>query len=263
MLKSICFVAGIISLSFATASGASSRTPINDQAQPRSAVVRDLGIAIPTPELYFVPTNTCKLFDRIIPANTLSQNVVAGTTGFEDQGGVAGGCGVPASASAISINITSVSTIADGKLQVGAAGIAGSVTALAYRQGETIAGNMNARLGTGGKINVATAGGGTRVVGYVNGYFVPQIVVYMNPDGTVYSSTSRVGTTEKINTGVYRITFDRNIYTCAISLNIAGGAYYGNAYPEAATSIIATTWALNADAGQVPTDLYFQLGVRC
>jgi len=187
--------------------------------------------------------------------------VVTGSTGFEDQRGKPGGCGIPTSASAVSLTLQSSNSSAEGTLLVG---IKGSPTlpALNFRPAATLTTQVMTPLSEDGFVGLRAQDGTTRVTAWVNGYYTEQFAVYMNQDGTLYAASKRVTGSEKIGTGFYRIDFDRDISGCAVYVTIAGGPYYGNGYPNGPAAFV-NTWALNADAAKVLTDLYHMVSVDC
>lgn len=91
-------------------------------------VVTDAAIGNPKSELLFVPVEPCRVLDTrfmgagAIAANTQRHFEVAGTTGFEAQGGKAGGCGIPLGATspiaaAVVFNFIAVSPQGAGNLR--------------------------------------------------------------------------------------------------------------------------------------------------
>jgi hypothetical protein len=88
---------------------------------------------------------------------------------------VAGACGVPATATAVAVNLTAVSPTAAGNLTLFAAGTAPPATsALNFAAGQTRSNNAEARLGSAGGVTISYAapGGATvEVIVDVVGYF--------------------------------------------------------------------------------------------
>jgi len=250
-------------LGIGAAAAASSQSPVNRPSQPPKVAAPAAPAPVANPEQHYVPfANPCLVFHQTFPPNSAPQTeVISGTTGFEVQGGTAGGCGVPASASAVSINIYSTGATADGIFQVLGSGV--SVVALAYLKGEKAAGSLNATLQTNGKIRVRTIGGGTQIWGRVNGYFQSAIVGFLNPDGTLFSATNRVLGSERIATGSVVVTIDRDPITCSISTNVAAGPYYTNGYRNNDGNLQVDTWSLDANAAPVPVDVYVNFAVHC
>lgn len=132
-------------------------------------------------DLIFVPVTPCRIVDTrlaggVIAANTMRSFLVTGTTGFEAQGGKAGGCGIPQGSSlpqaaAVVINFVAVGPQGPGDLR-----------AWAYGQTEPLAAVINYANVPG--LNIA------------NGIVVPIAGVSTQPDdltvGTDVSGTHLV-----------------------------------------------------------------------
>ena len=119
----------------------------------------------------FYTGTPCRVLDtRELGGPTLGAPLSCGT---ERKFAVAGKCGVPSSAKAVSLNLTGTGSTAQGNLRLFAAGTpAPLVSNLNYTAGQTRANNAVAPLGDGGQISVLCAPSGTtHVVLDVNGYF--------------------------------------------------------------------------------------------
>jgi hypothetical protein len=92
----------------------------------KMSVVTAAAVGDPTSDLLFVPLPPCRIIDtrvaggKMVPAQQRDFRV-AGTTGFEAQGGNAGGCGVPVgatdpAAAAVVINFIAVEPAGEGHL---------------------------------------------------------------------------------------------------------------------------------------------------
>jgi hypothetical protein len=74
-------------------------------------------------DLVFTPLDPCRIIDTrlaaggILVAATLRHFKVVGTTGFPEQGGTNGGCGVPEGASSVLINFVAVNPVGGGNLK--------------------------------------------------------------------------------------------------------------------------------------------------
>jgi len=82
-------------------------------------------------------------------------------------------CGIPAGATAVSVNVTITAPTAEGHLTFYRAGaFPPLVSTINYRAGQTRANNAILSLGTAGDFDVACAGSGTvHLILDVNGYF--------------------------------------------------------------------------------------------
>lgn len=101
---------------------------VADAADGQIQVATEAAIGDPKSELLFVPVEPCRVLDTrfmaggAIAANTQRHFEVAGTTGFDSQGGKAGGCDIPLGASspiaaAVVINFIAVSPQGPGNLR--------------------------------------------------------------------------------------------------------------------------------------------------
>lgn len=201
----------------------------------------------------------CRVFYRNVVRKT--EFIVTGNAGFEDQRGIPGGCGIPASASAVLLTIQSTNSSAEGVLSVGP-GTTPNLPAIDFRPDATRITQLMVPLSEDGRISLRPKGGTTAVRGLATGYYTQQLAAYMNHDGTLYAASKRVTGSAQLGTGVYRIDFDRDIVGCSVHVTIAGGTFYGTGYPSGPSAYI-NTWKLNAEAEAVPQDLYFMASVTC
>jgi hypothetical protein len=119
----------------------------------------------------FFTVPPCRLLDtREVSGPTLGAPLTCGTV---QSFTVAGKCDVPASARAVSVNLTGTGSTARGDLRLFAAGAPTPLlSTLYYVAGQTRANNAVASLGDGGRISVfCSPSGTTHVVLDVNGYF--------------------------------------------------------------------------------------------
>ena len=124
-----------------------------------------------SPAMDFYTVTPCRVFDtREVSGPTLGAPLNCGTA---QSFTVAGKCGVPGSATAVSLNLTGTGSTAQGNLRLFAAGTpAPLVSSLNYVAGQTRANNAVAPLGDGGQVSVlCSPSGTTHVVLDVNGYF--------------------------------------------------------------------------------------------
>ena len=125
-----------------------------------------------SPPADFYTVRPCRVFDTRQPSGpTAGAPLTCGTArSFTIVGGT---CAVPASAKAVSVNLTATASTAQGNLRLFPAGAPTPlVSTLNYTAGSTRANNAVAALGTGGQISVLCSPSGTsHVVLDVNGYF--------------------------------------------------------------------------------------------
>jgi hypothetical protein len=129
-------------------------------------------VLINIPNLSFFTVNPCRVFDtREVSGPTGGAPLTCGTDqSFTIVGGT---CGVPASAKAVSLNVTATASTAQGNVRLFASGApAPLVSSLNYLAGATRANNAVAPLSAGGQISVLCGPSGTtHVIVDINGYF--------------------------------------------------------------------------------------------
>ena len=256
----------------ATSSAAAlAQAPVNLRKVPQNKAPADW----PQRGIDAAPNATITIADRNLmltlleePRRVFLQNVknrknyvITGNTGFEDQRGKPGGCGIPTSASAVSLTLQSSNSSAEGTLLVGVKG-SPTLPALNFRPNATLTTQVMTPLSDDGFVGLRAQDGTTRVTAWVNGYYTEQLAAHMNNDGTLYAASRRVTASWRIGTGSYRIDFDRDILGCAVHVTIADGPYYGSGFSDV-KSVYVNTWILNTNADPVPQDLYFMASVVC
>jgi hypothetical protein len=147
--------------------------PFIDQVLGYALYFECFGTCGPPPSTDFYTVTPCRVFDTREPSGpTLGAPLTCGTV---QSFTVAGTCGMPATATAASLNLTGTGSTAQGNLRLFAAGTpAPLVSTLNYVAGQTRANNAVAPLGDGGQVSVlCSPSGTTHVVLDVNGYFQP------------------------------------------------------------------------------------------
>jgi hypothetical protein len=125
-----------------------------------------------TPPLPFVGLAPCRLVDTRGNGFGGPFGPPALASGVARDFPLAGQCGIPADALAVSLNVTAVDAAGPGFLMLGPAGGAlATVSTLNYLAGQTVANAALAPLGPGG-LTVVAGVSGTDLILDVNGYFV-------------------------------------------------------------------------------------------
>ncbi len=169
----------------------------------------------PPNDMVFTPVAPCRAFggQPVVPSQ-IRDFAIAGAVDMTGQGGAAAGCGVPASAKAVSLNLSAGASSLAGYLTAYAAGgRRPNMASLSYKTNAATTGVI-VQLGDGGGISVF-ASSPTRVGGAVTGYFEPQLWGSFAANGTLVASTGRVTSAVRADTGYYRIVFDRSVAACA------------------------------------------------
>lgn len=144
-------------------------------AQAKTVVAEVLAI-IPTPPIAFVAIQPCRLADTrpsqgFPPPFGPPALVAGGSRVFP----IAGNCGIPMTAQAVSMNLTVTLTSGDGHLSISPDGSPQPVVStLNYVAGQTVANNVLAGLGTTGGISVFSLVSVDFIID-VNGYFLDAI----------------------------------------------------------------------------------------
>jgi Tol biopolymer transport system component len=122
------------------------------------------------PQLFYT-LSPCRLADTRLPTGDWGGPTL--TAGFDRSFAVLGRCGIPASAKAVSLNLTVVQPTAPGDLRLFAGGPAPLASVINYSPGQTRANNSVVFLGRGGELTIRSdqASGHADVVVDVNGYF--------------------------------------------------------------------------------------------
>lgn len=219
-------------------------------AVPAGGVAPHAVAASATPESVYVPLKDCRIVNTSVAGGKIPNGgtrsfYVVGTAGFPAQGGQSGGCGVPASATAISARVSSVSATRNGSFAVYPTGTPDGYGTLYYAKGVNVTTGATLQLGPGtGKVLTArNTLGPAHLVINVNGYYAPQMAAFVQGDGTLTYTTGRVLSTVHNSTGNYQVNFDRDVSTChfqvtpyAFNWPVAVGPTFG--HPNSATVYI-------------------------
>lgn len=217
------------------------------------------------PETTFTPVTPCRVFDTRkasrparIPANGARAFRVLGTSGFAEQGGVDGGCGVPDWASAVSVAITTSPANKAGSLVAWSGqGARPAATLLAYGT-QPASGTATVSTFMFG-LAVGLDGPATDVTGDVTGYFAPKMWGVIGDNAVIVKNSGRVVSAAIQITGNYRVNFDRDITSCAVT---ATSQTFGVTVSQGGTQLTtAFVYTRNASGASVPGS--FSISVDC
>ena len=204
-------------------------------------------------ELVYTRIKACRAFDTTktqkIPAASAKSFLISGAGDYAAQGGSSAGCGVPATAQAVSINITAIN---------GAA--AGSLTAMAYAQTastaiirypvtapETVSGTVDLLQN---KITLRTTNT-VNAIGDITGYYMPQIhgLVFVGGGGSpasVYSGSPALLSVAYVSPGIADVTIDRDITGCTVTTtSFYDRYYYSNAKTQGTNTVRIFSWYID------------------
>jgi hypothetical protein len=212
----------------------------------------------PPPETVFTAVAPCRalLTPTKIPANTSRLVQIVGS-GFGSQGGPTGGCGVPASATAVAMSFTAYGASSPGYLTAYAAGAARpGVTSVSYPvNGAATAGTI-VQLGDQGRISLFAAKDVT-VAGDVTGYYAPKLFAFVAKNGTLYRG-NRVTAVIRPTYAKYSVFFDRNIDNCVAHVTSEYAPYFMSAQVTGDKVDVYTY-----DKTGTASEYYFYLSVNC
>jgi hypothetical protein len=230
--------------------------------------------SIPVLESIYVPITPCRVADtRSSTAGIMRHGKsrpfnIRGTTGFSGQGGTSAGCGIPAAATAVTVNTTTLNTTGDGTMTNYPAGATRPKSVfVTYRKGVPITSNPTFALASGSdpsiKIYTSKSSNADLIID-VTGYYIPQIQALVNPSGSIYSGSPRVLSVTKLGTGYFRVETDTDVTYCTPMVH----TYYSNEYASASTlsstGVYVHVWYIDAVThAETPVDDYFYLTVTC
>lgn len=199
--------------------------------------------ATPPPDLIYSRLKPCRVFDTTktsrILANGVRSFLVSGSGNFAAQGGTAAGCGVPAAAQAVSLNLTAINGAAAGSLTASAYAQTTSAAVLRYPVSAPATAIGLVDL-IASKITLRTTNT-VNAIGDVTGYWTPPLWAALNPDGTTRAGP-RVGSSSRhpVSSSLYFVRFDREISGCAVVASTHFiydvGATVGN-YPSSEVTV--------------------------
>ena len=180
-------------------------------------------------EAVFVPITPCRIVDTRLGGGKIASGatrsfVVRGTVLFVPQGGKAGGCGVPASATGVATNVTVVNAGGTGYMAGFPAGAPAPLTNfVTYWSDRVVTVNPTFALsapGTSPHLSIKSVGSSANVIIDVTGYYAPQMAGFVQADGTLTYTSGRVLSSSHPSTGNYDVTFDRDVSQCAFHVSV-------------------------------------------
>jgi hypothetical protein len=188
-------------------------------------------------ESRFTPIAPCRIVDTRAKGGPISTSgrsfQVSGGSGFSAQGGTSSGCGIPAAATAVAVNMTTLSESAGGYLKAYPAGSsAPNASVLSYQKGIALsnAPTLAVRAGSATGLTV-TATKSTQLIMDVTGYYIKPIWAHIaGADGAILAG-SRAEDYYRSGPGTYRVFFDRDVASCSYQVTSYDLNRYGIAEP--------------------------------
>ena len=226
-------------------------------------------------ETLFTAVTPCRIADTRKGGGALANLAVRsfavrGTTAFPAQGGTTGGCGIPASATAIASNVTVVGGAGSGYLSGYPAGAAEPTTNfVSYQRGANVTANPVLPLAATGpatQLSIRNHGAPVNVIVDVTGYYAPQIQGLIDITAKIpYSGSTRVLSVTQALPGVFKVKVDSDVTNCTPTVTPDSGVgIYASAYAFNGDIVTVFTWKLGAGGAPAVYDpLYFYLTVTC
>jgi hypothetical protein len=242
-------------------------------AQDASALLPRAGLAAPayqpSTEPVFTTMKPCRVADTSAGGGNLAAGTsrdfhVSDTTNLSSQGGPAAGCGIPASATAISAYVTGSGIGGTGFLRAWPTGLTANVVTILYYSASPAYSLNQATLPLNtGKITIGANSRAARVIINVTGYHSPPLAGFISPSGTPYSGSSRIIDGTRTGVGTYEVTFDRNIRYCAATATPYVSAYYASVSTWFDSTRPSTLRISMWDANGTAVDQYVYVEVQC
>ena len=226
-------VAAALATAGVSASAAAS-TSVNPAAAPAVAGPLVAAPVVTAGQQTYTAIAPCRLANthiaatKFIEVNGVRNFAIRGAgAAFAAQGGTAGGCGIPLTATAITTTVNATaSTVQNiynsGYLQGYPAGTApGTANFLAFKNGGT-SGNPTLTLtanGTEPSLSIKSLGGRTEIALDVTGYFEPVVAANIagsvSGTGALLPGSNGLASATRDGTGAYTVTTDSDVTGCS------------------------------------------------
>lgn len=236
----------------------------NTAARDGRAVRTPLAAIDTSTSAKFTPIEPCRIANTVTTGATIGANKtrafkVVGNLG--GQGGSGAGCGVPSSATALTVGIVTEHATGNGTLRIAPYGTAPTYALMAFTKATT-SGQPVIPLGTGSYgFNVTAAYRATDVVITATGYYVKPMFALVSGNGALMQNSRVVGSVNHVaDTGVYYVYFDRAVSHCAYSATTYLYGYVANAEEGGVTGVYIH---IVDSATKEDADVPFYVAVTC
>jgi hypothetical protein len=220
-------------------------------------------------DLEFVAFSTgCRIFDTRQAGGAFSsgqsRDLSVLNAAIPGQGGVAGGCGIPAYAEAVSLSLStsSGSPTGPGYVRVGPGGVSPTATVLQFLKSQGTSVTTSAPLANNSKMRVSVYNAKTHLVGDVLGYWVRTMhaTISTTGAGSVVEGSGVTAVSSSL-TGFWIVTFERDVADCTP----VASPYTSNPGSVGATlnGPFGEVYVRTRNAAGVDADVDFRLVVRC
>ena len=216
------------------------------------------------PELDYVPITQCRLADTRktskLGNGTTRGFYAADKPKIKAQGGNPNGCGIPASAAAVTFTVLVYQPSTAGRPRVWKAGTTvPDGNAVYYAKANTTSQlTIGTRTTGGSSFGIKNTGSSTHLIIEATGYYVPPLSTRISPTGAVIDNSGRLLNAVRSDTGFYILTWDRDIDFCTC---------VGSSDVEAYTVAVWTTgnmaYVYVYNAAGTPANYYANVLINC
>lgn len=272
LLATACAAALALSASAAVAAGGPSPSPNPGRSTAKVApgVAAVSALFPPGSEVRFVAVDPCRIIDTRKSGGALvagQRTFDATLASYATQGGKAGTCNIPDVATGVQLNLGAISRSGStSDLKGWATGTTEPTASLVnFNPSGPVANMVTMPVNGSGQFTLKTPGS-AHIFADVAGYYVKPLYAAIGPGGSVYSGiSSGVVSSAKTATGVYTVTFNRDVERCAAA---------GTDIIFASTREVTVDNGFNADPNTVTVDVrnsstgasedtYFYVSLTC
>lgn len=167
----------------------------------------------------------CRIFDTRGASGPLSSGIARNYSvtdaAIASQGGASGGCGVPDSAVAVSLSVSTLANTPTGTgfVRIGQGDSTPTATVLQFLRDQGISVTTNVPLSTSQEVRVRVQGASAGMVGDVLGYYERPLHATVDPDGDLVVGSGVERIEANLGNTVFTIDFERDISDCTPSVS--------------------------------------------
>ena len=224
------------------------------------------GAASPT-ETTFVPMVPCRIYSSVTGGRFLPNETrtIDKTGDLTAQGGDPAGCGIPAAATALEVNVTAASASGTGYIRVWPEEAAERrATFMNFTRAFNVsnAGAVDVDKGATDVLDLKVYGAGTHVIIDVLGYYVEGLFAAVAADGTLVRGNGVVSSTQ-LEMGQYEVVFDRDVTGCGFTATLDNTSHEGEVVTDTRASLPVGVFVQTHGSGGLSAAKGFYLAVDC
>lgn len=236
---------------------------------PSSGAPDPAAVLLPTgSELQFVAVAPCRIIDTRKAGGAItagSRTFDASLGSYAAQGGLAGTCNIPGYAASIQLNLGAISqNNKTSDIRGWATGTAEPTASLVnYNPAGPVANMVTMPVNGSGQFTLKTPGA-AHIFADVAGFYVKPLYAVVDPDGNIFQSkASGVVSVVHAATGLYEVTFQRDVERCAVTAATLEFSSNRDASPENQDGRGSTVVVGVADPAGVLVDTWFAIRASC